>query len=64
MFPFARRPVPQRRPIGAPGISEEQYERIRAHLREERADHSVPSMRGAFSRLRFQPATINEGRSP
>ena len=61
MFAFARRPEPQRRPIGAPGISEEQYERIAARLRAERSARP----KAAGRRLSFQPTIIiTEGTRP
>ena len=59
MFAFARRPEPQQRPIGAPGISIEQYERIAGRLR---ANVSARSM-AAIRRPSFQPAITTAGAS-
>ena len=61
MFAFARRLEPQRRPIDAPGISIEQYERISARLRHEPADRPAPMTRRAADRLILQPINNNEG---
>ena len=61
MFSLVRCPEPRRRPIGGPGVSEEQFDRIRARLREQQADHFPLPTRGAANRLTFQPITINEG---
>ena len=49
MLSFARRPGPQRRPIGAPGLSEEQCERIRARLLEDRVISAFSRFAGGKS---------------
>ena len=50
MLAFARRPEPQRRPIGEPGITDEQYQQFTARLRESGKvlkTHDIPERKFA-----------------
>ena len=49
MFAIVRRPEPQRRSIGAPGISEEQYDRLSARVRDERIIFAISRLSGVKS---------------